>query len=267
MSLLENLPDDKKILLKELSAGSSTRFELIKRKGGFPYEWFDSFEKLKNTMLPVADDWSSRLTRSWISEKQLADYQEVWDAFEMRTFKDWHDLYLEIDVRGLTDVFEAFREMCLCTYSLDPCHYYTAPGLFNDAAYKYTKAEVELLSDIDMHNMFEKGIRGHLLLPLEMYPGQRLHSHQHPWNHPILPHHLPTSRRPVHSQHLRLTPPQVLRRLVQRLCLPAALGHHHERCPQKHRQHLFPWPVPCVPHQPVASQHPHLLKPARLLHG
>eukprot|EP00966_Prymnesium_polylepis_P159797 3693354-Prymnesium_polylepis.1 len=38
MSLLENLPDDKKILLKELSAGSSTRFELIKRKGGFPYE-------------------------------------------------------------------------------------------------------------------------------------------------------------------------------------------------------------------------------------
>ena len=50
-------------------------------------------------MLPVADDWTSRLTRSWIDEKQLADYQEVWDAFEMRTFKDWHDLYLEIDVR------------------------------------------------------------------------------------------------------------------------------------------------------------------------
>ena len=173
MSLLENLPDDKKILLKELSAGSSTRFELIKRKGGFPYEWFDSFEKLQNTMLPVADDWSSRLTRSWISEKQLADYQEVWDAFEMRTFKDWHDLYLEIDVRGLTDVFEAFREMCLCTYSLDPCHYYTAPGLFNDAAYKYTKAEVELLSDIDMHNMFEKGIRGGLSVQTHRYSKAR----------------------------------------------------------------------------------------------
>eukprot|EP00966_Prymnesium_polylepis_P012333 283158-Prymnesium_polylepis.1 len=66
--------------------------------------------------------------RSWVDERQLAGYKEVWDAFGMRIFKDWHDLYLQIDVRGLADVFEAFREMCLGTYALDPCHYYTAPG-------------------------------------------------------------------------------------------------------------------------------------------
>ena len=134
-SLLDNLPDHKKVLLKELSsksstesADSSTRFELIKRKGGFPYEWFDSFEKLQQTSLPAAEEWSSRLMRNWIDDEQLAEYEEVWDAFGMRTFKDWHDLYLQIDVRGLADVFEAFREMCLGTYALDPCHYYTAPG-------------------------------------------------------------------------------------------------------------------------------------------
>ena len=45
-------------------------------------------------------------------------------------------------------------------YKLDPCHYYTAPGLASDACLKLTKQELQLLSDYDMLMMFEKGIRG-----------------------------------------------------------------------------------------------------------
>ena len=45
-------------------------------------------------------------------------------------------------------------------YKLDPCHYYTAPGLAWDACLKLTKQELELLTDYDMLMMFEKGIRG-----------------------------------------------------------------------------------------------------------
>ena len=65
---------------------------------------------------------------------------------------------------GLADVFETFRRMSLSKdyVSLDPVHYMTLPGMANDAAYKYTEAEVELTSDIDMYNLFESGIRGGL---------------------------------------------------------------------------------------------------------
>ena len=45
-------------------------------------------------------------------------------------------------------------------YKLDPCHYYTAPGLAWDACLKETKQELQLLTDYDMLMMIEKGIRG-----------------------------------------------------------------------------------------------------------
>ena len=45
-------------------------------------------------------------------------------------------------------------------YKLDPCHYYTAPGLAWDACLKETKQNLELLKDYDMLMMFEQGIRG-----------------------------------------------------------------------------------------------------------
>ena len=58
------------------------------------------------------------------------------------------------------DVFENFRDMCLKIYKLDPAHYFTAPGLAWDACLKKTEVELELLTDIDMLLMVEKGIRG-----------------------------------------------------------------------------------------------------------
>ena len=78
----------------------------------------------------------------------------------MKTLQDYHDLYNEADVLLLADVFENFRDICIKNYKLDPAHYYTAPGVAWDAALKVTKVELELLSDIDMLLMVEKGIRG-----------------------------------------------------------------------------------------------------------
>ena len=45
-------------------------------------------------------------------------------------------------------------------YKLDPCHYYTAPGLAWDECLKETNQNLELLKDYDMLMLFERGIRG-----------------------------------------------------------------------------------------------------------
>ena len=60
----------------------------------------------------------------------------------------------------LADVFENFRDVCCKYYSLDPAHYYTAPGLAWDAALKVSKVNLELSFDLDILLMVEKGIRG-----------------------------------------------------------------------------------------------------------
>ena len=50
--------------------------------------------------------------------------------------------------------------MCLKIYEIDPDHFLSAPGLKWQAALKMTKAKLDLLTDIDMLLMIEKGIRG-----------------------------------------------------------------------------------------------------------
>ena len=77
-----------------------------------------------------------------------------------KILKDYHDLYLKSGVILLADVFETFRYLCMTNYELDPAWYYTAPGLAWDAALKMTKVELELLTDIEMLDMAEEGIRG-----------------------------------------------------------------------------------------------------------
>ena len=78
----------------------------------------------------------------------------------MKTLKEYHELYNITDVLLLADVFENFRDLCLKIYGLDPVYYFTAPGLAWDACLKMTNIQLELINDINILLMFEKGIRG-----------------------------------------------------------------------------------------------------------
>ena len=97
---------------------------------------------------------------STFSEVDYAHAKKVWEHFGLWTLGDYHDKYLETDVLLLADVFEHFRETCLKYYSLDPFHYFTAPGLSWDACLKKSGVKLELLTDVEQHLMIEKGIRG-----------------------------------------------------------------------------------------------------------
>ena len=78
----------------------------------------------------------------------------------MRKLGEYHDLYVQSDTLLLADVFGNYRNMCLEIYELDPVKVLSAPGLAWQAALKKTKVKLDLLTDIDMLLMVEKGIRG-----------------------------------------------------------------------------------------------------------
>ena len=73
---------------------------------------------------------------------------------------EYHDLYLHTDILLLVDVFENFRKLCLENYGLDPAHYVSSPGLSWDANLKMSGINLELLTDVDMFQFIERGIRG-----------------------------------------------------------------------------------------------------------
>ena len=57
-------------------------------------------------------------------------------------------------------MFESFGDKCIEIYELDPAHFLSALELAWQACLKKTKVNLELLTDIDILLMVEKGIRG-----------------------------------------------------------------------------------------------------------
>jgi len=159
-SSLDNLTNNLERGQFENMKTHSKNFELCLRKGVFPFDWFDSLEKLSERNLPPKGAFFSKLTDSEISDEDYEHAQKVWKQFETKRFREYHDLYLKTDVLLLADVFENSRDICMNNYDLDPAWYYKAPGLAWDTCLKKTGVQLELLSDPDMLLMFERGIRG-----------------------------------------------------------------------------------------------------------
>ena len=139
-NLIKNLPDEAFKYTKQ--EFKKEQFNLMKQKGIYPYDHMDSFDRFNETKLPVQQDFYSILNNEHISDKQYKHAQNVWDTFNLKTMGDYHDLYLKSDILLLADVFENFRKTCLQYYKLDPCHYFTSPGLSWDAMLKMTNIKL-----------------------------------------------------------------------------------------------------------------------------
>ena len=110
--------------------------------------------------LPTKDQFYSILNDQHITDDEYDHAKKVWKTFKIKTMGEYHDLYLVSDVLLLTDVFEDFRKTCMQYYKLDPCHYFMSPGLSWDAMLKMTNIKLELMTDINMFQFIEKGMRG-----------------------------------------------------------------------------------------------------------
>jgi hypothetical protein len=135
-------------------------FNLMNKKGIFPYNFIDTIEKMDHTSLPSKAQFYDQLKDEHISDESYERAKEVWRVFGCKNLGDYSDIYLKSDVFLLTDVFEQFRDTCLSVYNLDPAQYFTLPGLSFDCMLRMTEVELELLTDIDMIHFFKNGIRG-----------------------------------------------------------------------------------------------------------
>lgn len=171
--LANNLPKESFNHTKKFFSQSELPF--VTRKGVFPYNYADSWDKLNEKHLPEKSYFYKGLgDPSMVSpENETFPYQyepiddseyehavNVWSKFNCTDLGSYSDLYLKIDILLLCDTFENFRTLCIDNYGLDCAHYFSLPGFTFDAMLKYTKVELELLSNYDMYMFIERGIRG-----------------------------------------------------------------------------------------------------------
>ena len=163
---LKSLDDADKVLLRgmceqrdgELTALGQRQFELVKKKGHFPYDYLDDVRKLKGPLPMDAESWYSRLSASGPSEADFVTIRQVCDAFGIDprapgAFKQWHDLYLEIDVKGLADVMQKFRSLTMENWGLDTPGYLSIPGLCWAARLKNWESQ-EHMSDEERRELY-----------------------------------------------------------------------------------------------------------------
>ncbi|GFU49578.1 uncharacterized protein TNCV_1591121 [Trichonephila clavipes] len=134
--------------------------EYPNRKGVFPYSYFSNPEILNETCLPPKAAFFNNLSSTPVKDEDYDFALLVFRTFKCKKFADYLQLYQQLDVILLAEVFTSFRQKCLQFYKLDPCHFITAADLTWNAGLKYTKVELELFSDINMYLWIENSIRG-----------------------------------------------------------------------------------------------------------
>ena len=145
--IVKNLNDkDFKYLSEEFS---DEQFKLVKEEGIYPYEYMNSFKRFNEDQLPDKNRFFSSLKDCSINEKEYERADNVWKVFKIKNLGEYLDLYLKTDVLLLVDVFEKFVKTCLNYYKLDPCHYFSSPGLSWDTMLKMTKIKLEIISNIN----------------------------------------------------------------------------------------------------------------------
>ena len=120
----------------EFCDGDLNKFILLLRKGVYPYEYIDSWEKFDETTLPPKEAFYSILNLEDISNEGYAHAQKLWDVFEIKNCGEYRDLYVQSDTLFLADVFENFRNKCLEIYERDAIYFVSAPGLAWQACLK-----------------------------------------------------------------------------------------------------------------------------------
>lgn len=137
---------------------------LLMKKGQFPYEYFDHPRRFLETSLPTIESFHNTLRNEQCSPSKYCHAQEVWTQLKCETFRDYHDIYLLLDVILLADIFENFRLICMQENGLEPLKYISLPGYTFDASLRYVKVvntlDTQYVSDVHLpfeHQLFSAG--------------------------------------------------------------------------------------------------------------
>ena len=122
---------DEKLIFRcfEFCSGDINKFILLLRKGVYPYEYMDSWERFDETSLPDKEAFYSNLNMEDITDVDHRHAKRVFKNLSNKNLGDYHDLYVQSDTLLLADVSEAFTDMCTEIYELDSANFLSAPGL------------------------------------------------------------------------------------------------------------------------------------------
>ena len=86
----------------------NNKFLLLLRKGVYPYEYMDGWDKFNETILPPKKEFYNKLNLEDITDEDYKYAQKVWDTFNIKNFGEYHDLHIQSDTNLLTKILEMY---------------------------------------------------------------------------------------------------------------------------------------------------------------
>ena len=144
-------------------------FNLILRKGVYPYKFFNNWDAYKYNYIPLKHFFYNDLRDMPVDNTDYQHAHRVFMEFEMKTLTEYTILYLATDILLLADIMENYRTLQIMHNGIDPAHFVTANSWAMKAALKEEGAQIELLTCPQMHLLFENSLRGGLVQVTSRY--------------------------------------------------------------------------------------------------
>ena len=119
---------------------------MLLRKGGYPYEYMDSWERFDETSFPNKEAFYSSLNMEDITDVDHRHAKRVFKNLSNKNLGDYHDLYVQGYTLLLADVFGNFRNKCVEIYELDPAHFLSATGSAWQACFKKNRDKARIVN-------------------------------------------------------------------------------------------------------------------------
>ena len=116
------------------------------RKGIYPYQYMDSWERFDENTIPPKEAFYSELNLENITDKDYEHVKKVWEAFEIKNFDEYHDLNDPCDTFLFADVFENFRNKRIEIYGLDPSHFFVCARVSMASMFKKYKNKIRIIN-------------------------------------------------------------------------------------------------------------------------
>ena len=137
---------------------------LLKKRLAYPYEFYKTLEDNEKTidevLKPGEEAFFIKTKYKIPDQEEIVRTNEIIKLFNIKNDRELPELYKKADVILLADIFEKFIKVSLTEFGINPLYHISLPGTTWSNGLRYTKAELELIKNVDLFQMFEHGIRG-----------------------------------------------------------------------------------------------------------
>ena len=136
------------------------KFILLLRKGVYPYDHLDEWEKFNKTLLPEKEQFYCNLNKEDIADADYMHAKRVCKDFEIKKLGEYHDLYLQSDTLLLADVFENFSKNMFKNLQFGPCKISFSSWISMASRFKKDWSKIRIINWYWYAVNGWKGIRG-----------------------------------------------------------------------------------------------------------